>query len=424
MNVHFKNAMSSSSYFVDIIHRPNTINIMNRCQAFKYALMPNGEQQRMMRRFAGSCRFVFNKALALQIERRERGEKHLSYAKLCNELTLWKAEEDTSWLEESPSQTLQQSLKNLDRAYQNFFAKRAEFPRFKKRYGRNSFRYPQGFKLDEANARIFLPKLGWIRYRKSRDIVGTIKNITVSYSGNTWYASVQTERDVESPKHESTRMVGVDVGVAKFATLSDGTVYLPVNSFKKNQAKLRMLQKSMSRKVKFSKNWKKAKGKVQLLHSKIANIRYDALHKVSTQISKNHAVIVIEDLKVRNMSKSASGSVELPGHNVKAKSGLNKSILDQGWSMFREQLEYKQAWRGGWVIAVPPQYTSQKCPECEHVSSDNRQTQARFACVSCLFEDNADLVAARNVLAAGHAVIACGEIALANSMKQEPAEVT
>jgi putative transposase len=105
---------------------------------------------------------------------------------------------------------------------------------------------------------------------------------------------------------------------------------------------------------------------------------------------------------------------------VKAKSGLNKSILDQAWGTFRRQLEYKQQWRGGWVIAVPPQHTSQRCPACEHVSADNRKSQAQFQCVACGYEANADLVAARNILAAGHAVIACGEGPLGCSVKQEP----
>ena len=134
-------------------------------------------------------------------------------------------------------------------------------------------------------------------------------------------------------------------------------------------------------------------------------------------------MIVIEDLKIRNMSKSAKGTSEKHGKRVKAKSGLNKSILDQGWYEFRRQLEYKQAWRGGYVIAIPPQYTSQRCSCCGHVSRDNRTTQAKFECVECGHSENADINAARNILAAGHAVLACGETAqLGYSMKQELTE--
>lgn len=163
-------------------------------------------------------------------------------------------------------------------------------------------------------------------------------------------------------------MVGLDAGVAKLATLSDGTVFEPVNSCQKNQKTLARLQRQLSRKVKFSNNWQKQKRKIQRLHSRIANIRRDYLHKVTTTVSKNHAMIVIEDLKVSNMSKSAAGTVSQPGRNVRAKSGLNRSILDQGWYEMRRQLEYKQLWRGGQVLAVPPAYTSQRCACCGHTA--------------------------------------------------------
>ena len=163
----------------------------------------------------------------------------------------------------------------------------------------------------------------------------------------------------------------------------------------------------MSRKQKFGNNWKKAKAKVQKIHARIGNARRDHLHKTTTAISKNHAVVVVEDLQVRNMSKSAAGTSGQPGRNVNAKSGLNRSILDQGWFEFRRQLEYKQAWRGGELLAVPPRNTSRTCPACGHVAAENRPTQARFACVQCGFAENADLVGAINVLRAGHARLAC-----------------
>ena len=359
-----------------------------------------------MRRFAGSCRFVFNKALALQKERHEQGDKKLGYAQLCKQLTQWKLDSSTAWLTDTPSQALQQTLKDLERAYSNFFAKRTDFPRFKKKGGSDSFRYPQGCKLDQANSRLFLPKLGWVRYRNSRDVLGSVKNITVSQSNGKWFASIQTERDVEIPVHQGAA-IGVDMGIARFATLSDGSFYAPLNSFKRHETALRKAQQAMSRKTKFSSNWKKAKAKVQRIHSRIGNARRDYLHKTSTTISKNHAMVCIEDLQVRNMSKSAAGSTEKPGMKVRAKSGLNKSILDQGWFEFRCQLDYKLVWKGGHLIAVPPKNTSRTCPCCGHISADNRQTQARFECVECGFEENADVVGAINVLRAGHTRLAC-----------------
>ena len=159
--------------------------------------------------------------------------------------------------------------------------------------------------------------------------------------------------------------------------------------------------------TKFSNNWKKAKVRVQRIHSRIGNARRDYLHKCSTTISQNHAMVCIEDLKVRHMSQSAAGTTEQPGRNVRAKSGLNKAILDQGWFEFRRQLDYKLAWVGGWLVAVPPHYTSQTCPECGHCHKANRPTQAQFVCVACGVKENADLVGAINVLRAGHAQFAC-----------------
>ncbi|MGX8113439.1 RNA-guided endonuclease InsQ/TnpB family protein [Escherichia coli] len=378
---------------------------MKRLQAFKFQLRPGGQQECEMRRFAGACRFVFNRALARQNENHEAGNKYIPYGKMASWLVEWKNATETQWLKDSPSQPLQQSLKDLERAYKNFFQNRAAFPRFKKRGQNDAFRYPQGVKLDQENSRIFLPKLGWMRYRNSRQVTGVVKNVTVSQSCGKWYISIQTESEVSTPVHPSASMVGLDAGVAKLATLSDGTVFGPVNSFQKNQKTLARLQRQLSRKVKFSNNWQKQKRKIQRLHSCIANIRRDYLHKVTTAVSKNHAMIVIEDLKVSNMSKSAAGTVSQPGRNVRAKSGLNRSILDQGWYEMRRQLAYKQLWRGGQVLAVPPAYTSQRCAYCGHTA-------------------NADVNGARNILAAGHAVLACGEMVQSGRpLKQEPTEM-
>ncbi|MGX6100486.1 RNA-guided endonuclease InsQ/TnpB family protein [Escherichia coli] len=397
---------------------------MKRLQAFKFQLRPGGQQEREMRRFAGACRFVFNRALARQNENHEVGNKYIPYGKMASWLVEWKNATETQWLKDAQSQPLQQSLKDLERAYKNFFRKRAAFPRFKKRGQNDVFRYPQGVKLDQENSRIFLPKLGWMRYRNSRQVTGVVKNVTVSQSCGKWYISIQTESEVSTPVHPSASMVGLDAGVAKLATLSDGTVFEPVNSFQKNQKTPARLQRQLSRKVKFSNNWQKQKRKIQRLHSCIANIRRDYLHKVTTTVSKNHAMIVIEDLKVSNMSKSAAGTVSQPGRNVRAKSGLNRSILDQGWYEMRRQLEYKQLWSGGQVLAVPPAYTSQRCACCGHTAKENRLSQSKFRCQVCGYTANADVNGARNILAAGHAVLACGEMVQSGRpLKQEPTEM-
>lgn len=205
----------------------------------------------------------------------------------------------------------------------------------------------------------------------------------------------------------------------------DGTIFPPVNSFKTHQQRLAIAQRQLRKKKKFSQNWKKIVFKMGRLHKKITHIRQNYLHQVTHTISKNHAMVCVEELQIKNMSKSASGTLVSPGKNVRAKSGLNKAILDQGWYEFRRQLEYKQQWRGGIVVAVSPQYTSQTCPKCHHVDARNRQIQSQFDCVKCGYKNNADIVGAMNILRAGHARLACGEtVQLGRSVNQEPTEAT
>lgn len=381
---------------------------MKRRQAFRFAVRPTDTQERIFRQFAGACRFVHNRALALEIDRHASGEARLGYVGTANLLPLWKRDPETVWLSGIHSQILQQSLKDLDRAYKNFFEKRAGFPKFRRKGEKDSFRFPQGARLDEPNARIWLPKIGWVRYRKSRTVLGTIKNVTVRRSGDRWFVSIQTEREIESPVHPNPGIVGIDLGVARFATLSDGTAIAPGRFFSRHEARLKRLQRALSRKKKGSKNREKARKKLARLHRKMADGRNDFLHKVSTTICKSHAVVVVEDLNVKGMSASAAGTVETPGRNVRQKSGLNRSLLDQGWSAFLRMLEYKADGSGGRVVRIPPQYTSQTCAVCGHVSPENRTTQALFRCVSCGHAENADLNAARNILRAGHARLACG----------------
>jgi len=252
-----------------------------------------------------------------------------------------------------------------------------------------------------------------------------VKNVTVSQSGGKWFASIQTQCEVEPPLPTAAAAIGIDVGIARFATMSDESYIAPLNSFKKHQQRLARYQRRMSHKVKFSRNWKRAKARVQKIHTGIANARKDFLHKTTTTISKSHALVCIEDVQIRNMSTSSKGNSEQPGKRVSQKTGLNRAILDQGWGEFRRQLAYKVAWNGGLLLAVPPHHTSQTCPACGHVSKDNRQTQSTFLCVDCGYENNADVVGAINILARGHRVLACGEMAqLGHSMKQEPTEAT
>jgi len=277
--------------------------------------MPNGEQRRQMSRFAGCARYVYNKALALKKELYEKKEQ-VSRFQLDKMLVEWKQE--TPWLSEAPAHSLQQALLDLDRAYQNFFQKRAAFPKFHKKGLRDSFREsdPKGIKLDQANSRMQLPKIGWVRYRNSREVLGAVRSVTVSQSAGKWFVSITTLREVEQPQHPSTSAVGLDWGVASFVSMSNGEVIEQLQPLKKFLPRLAKLQRRMAGKKKFSSNWKKAKRRVTRLHSKIANIRKDFLHKSSKDISKNHAVVFVEDLQVKNMSASSKGRKAKPGKRV------------------------------------------------------------------------------------------------------------
>ena len=421
-------------------------------KAYKFRLEPNAEQQVILNNLVGSARFVWNQMLAISLEMFAKNE-FINATNLVNKIMEVKNNPDFEFLKtHSNAVSLQQKIRDLASAWSRFFdpkvhirlkenkkkPKKAKFfkladgteiqlrplmPRFKRKSdGRDSIRLVQFDKYCRVEgSRIKLPNgIGLVKFRKSQDIIGIIKNVTISKKSGYWYVSFGTEREVENPRHPATSALGLDLGITKLITTSNGVTIKPKNSFKANQVKLARLQRQLAKKVKFSENWKKQNGKIQKLHHHIANVRHDYLHKITTTLSKSHAMIVVEDLKVSNMSKSASGSMENKGRNVKAKSGLNKSILDQGWGMALDMLEYKQHWRGGLLIKVNPRFTSQTCLKCQHVAVDNRQTQSRFECVKCGYIANADFNAARNILAAGHAALSVeGGCSKGRPMKQK-----
>ena len=415
--------------------------------AFKYKLRPNRKQEQAMRNFSGCCRFAYNALLAQEKEEYQEYLEELE-SRLCwgealskdeakalcvkpklNQYTfnyaLKKLKEEYPFLKEyCHSQVLQQKVMDLYEAFKKFFKGTGGYPKFKKRHSDDGFRYPQGFKVDEDNGRIFLPKIGYIRYRNSRKIEGIPKNVTVREEADGWYVSIQCEFELkpEISIPDIDTAIGIDMGVKRFLTLSDGNFINNLEEkLKPLENKIALLQKRIKHKVKGSNNIKKAYLKLTLLHKRKADIRNDFLHQVSTLLVKNHDVIVIEDLKVRNMSKSAQGSIANPGTKVKAKSGLNRSILNEAWHKFFTYLEYKLKLKGGILIKVNPKHTSQTCIKCGHISKDNRKEQEIFKCIKCGYEANADHNAAQNILRrAGLARMAC-QANLIRGRQQEPA---
>lgn len=389
-------------------------------KSFKYRLRLAPEQESLCSQTAGCCRYVWNRALALKKEAWEQREERLSRFDLDNLLTRWKKE--LTWLSFPPSQSLQQVNKDLGQAFKNFFSGRG-YPKFKKKGIHDSFRLPQGItltnQLSKKVGQVKLPKLGIVRFTKTGELQGKVKHVIISKSCAKWYIAFNCELDFPQPQPISQPAIGIDRGIKTFAQCSDGTAIPGVSPLKKNLGRLAKLQRQLSRKKKFSANWRKTKQRLQKLHNHIANLRKDFLHKISTQLAQNHSLIVMEELKTQNMSKSASGTKENPGTNVKAKSSLNRSILDQGWYMFQNHLSYKLDWRGGRLILIPPKNTSLKCRICGHIAEENRRNQAEFQCLNCGHTENADLNASINILAEGHSVIACGVEALASTVKQE-----
>jgi putative transposase len=391
-------------------------------KAYKFRLAPNQEQSLLLAQGAGCVRLVWNKALALQKEKLEKKEKVLSYNDIAGLLTEWKKTEDLAFLKSAHSQPLQQTLKDLDRALKDGFSKSKGMPKFKKKnISCDGLKFPQGFKFE--GRRLFIPKIGLVKTYQGRPVEGVMKNLTVRKEAGLWYASIQVEQEIKEKIHEKIEcMVGIDVGVKRFATLSNGHVIEPISVYRKYEDKLAKTSRRFSRKQKGSRNKDKERRKLQDLHEKVRRIRHDFLHKATHWIAKNHGTVVLEDLQISNMSRSAKGTLEEPGRCVKQKAGLNKSILDQGWFEFKRQLQYKLEWSGGTLHAVPPQYTSQTCSECGHVSPNNRKSQSEFCCESCRYIANADENAAKNIehKALGCRVMACGSNLNERSSKQEP----
>jgi putative transposase len=363
-----------------------------------YRLDPTVDQASTFAQWVGACRTVYNVALD---QRRTWGREHrLSYNQQQAEITDLRA--DVDWLKAVPVHALQMAVRALDNAFQRFFAGLGEFPTPRKKFLNDSFTLPDpaylGFKrLNRNRGAIKVPKLGWVKLVGYRPLGGALRSITISRKAGHWFVSIAWQKEVADPVPANMPSVGLDRGIAVFAALSDGTKVEPISAFKTIRAKLAKAQRKLARQKKFGANWRKQKASITRLHRKAANARKDFLHKLSTRIAKSHGVVKIERLQVKNMSKSAKGTVEAPGRNVAAKSGLNRSILDQGWSMFATMLRYKLAQRGGQLVEVDPAYTSQACAECGSIDRANRPDQATFACISCGHTDNADINAARNI---------------------------
>jgi putative transposase len=301
-----------------------------------------------------------------------------------------------------PVHALQQAIKDLDRAYQNWWAGRASAPSPRKHGVNDSMCLPDPAMFDFRRlsrhwGEVRLPKLGWVRLRWDRAIPGTVRTITVARRAGIWTLAAQYEREVSEPPPSALPSVGIDRGVAVFAALSDGTAIAPVNAGQRASHALGRAQRKLARKKRGSNNRRKQARRVAKRHARVANTRKDFLHKASTTVAQNHGAVVLEKLDVRNMVRSAAGTAQEPGRNVRPKAGLNRAILDQGWGAFRSMLAYKLAERGGTLIEVPPAYTSQTCSACGVIDAASRNGPP-FCCTGCGHSAHADTNAAINIV--------------------------
>ena len=372
----------------------------------KVRLYPNEAQKNLLSQHFGSARVAYNVMLRKSIDAHEAGEK-ISVYELKKLLPIMKQTDEFGWMKEVDSTALQNAVINLDKAYKHFFRRvkngeKAGFPRFKSKHdSRQSYQSSTAMIKD---GKLYLPKIGFVKAVFHREFEGSVKTVTVSSEAGQYFASINYEDGIDRvPGTNNGKSIGIDVGVKVFAYLSNGEAIKHVD-LKKEIANVIKAQKILSRRKKGSANRTKAKAKLAKKHLKLRNKRNDFLHKVTQRLSENQT-IAVEDLKIKNMSRSAKGSIDNPNMRSSAKSGLNRSILQQSWGTFFDMLEYKLERNGGKLVRVDPKHTSQTCSCCGHISKENRLTQSKFVCQACGNTLNADYNASVNILnAAGTAV--------------------
>jgi putative transposase len=391
-------------------------------KAFRYRVYPTVEQEARLRQWEGAQRFLWNLAHEQRLMglARPNGEKRYPTAfDQINELKPLRAEHD--WLADVPRDSQAQLLVELDKAWQRCFKRLGDKPRFKSRGGRPiglCEPHPKAFRV--GNECIHFPKLGQISTVIHRPLEGRPKTCTLVREVDQWFVAISCEVEMPEPKPRSEPRVALDRGVANLVADSNGKLIANPRHLRQAQQQLARAQRTVSRKKKGSRNRAKARLRVARLHRKVRRQRQHLLHVLSHRYAESQGTVVVEDLRVRNMTRSASGTTEAPGQNVAAKAGLNRAILDAGWSQFVWMLEYKLAWSGGRLLKVPPQYSSQTCAECGHVDAASRVTQARFVCTKCGHEGHADVNAARVLLSRGnHGGAVCGGSAVGRPVKQK-----
>jgi len=354
-------------------------------KAYKYKLNPTKAQETLLSATLDNCRYLYNCALEQRIRAFKHSKASLNYYDQAN--TLKEVKEHLPEYKNVHSQVLQDVLKRLDKAYKAFYRRlklgdKAGFPRFQGKHRFNSFTFPQ-YK-QEPTKTVYIPKIGNVRIKLSREILGRIKTLTIKRDNcGDWFAIFTCDNVALKPLAKTGLRVGIDRGIASLIAKSDEDEPEPAPKyFSKSEKALRKAQRRLARRKKGSRNREKARLAVAKIHRKIARQRADYTHKKSTELIQNYDVIVLEDLNTQGMVRS----------------NLSKHILDAGWTMLLNQLMYKAEYAGRQIKSINPAYTSQTCSKCGHVAKENRKSQSKFKCTKCSYESNADCNAARNIL--------------------------
>ncbi len=375
-------------------------------KGFQFKLETTAAQERQFWQYCGATRWVYNHLLAeRKTSYKARGQAP-STLEQRRQLPLLKRQSETAWLGRIHSQVLQAAVLDLDDAFVRFFQKQNSYPRYKKKHGRKqSFSYPQGVKV-EGN-QVWLPKIGWVRFRKSREIEGTIKRATIRHKASGWYISILCEVEIEArtpvaPTVENS--IGIDLGSIDLVTTSRGQKFANPRHYRTMERKLKRAQRTQSRRKRGSQRHAKAKQRVAMLHEQAANRRKDDLHKLSRRLTDENQAVFCEDLNIQGM----------------ARGNMGKSVGDAGWGELMRQLKYKAQWAGKIVYQVGRYYPSSKtCAHCDYVHADLERSERHWICPSCGTLHDRDINAAINVQREGlRLYLAAGQMERVNARGQ------
>lgn len=385
-------------------------------QAFNYRFYPTPEQENLLRRTLGCTRLVYNRALSYRTQSWYENQERVGYSETSTMLTRWKKEPELEFLNQVSCVPLQQGLRHLQGAFNNFFDGRAAYPKFKnKRNGGSAEFTKSAFKFKDGQ--VYLAKcleplpIRWSR-QLPKGVSPTTITVKLSPSGR-WTVSLLVDVEIE-PLPKSSNIVGIDLGITSLLTLSTGEKVANPKGFKAHRVKLRKAQKALARKQKGSKNREKARLKVAKVHQEIADTRKDFLHKLTTRLVRENQTIAIEDLAVKNLMKNPK---------------LAKAISDCSWAQLVRQLEYKCQWYGRTLVKIDRWFPSSKrCSHCGYIAQKMPLNIRSWECPSCGVVQDRDVNASVNILAAGLAVSVCGatvrpeqsKSVKAGALKQKP----